>query len=376
MRDLNKFKGCLVGGAIGDALGYAVEFSAAGEIFAKYGPGGITRYDCAHGKALISDDTQMTLFTATGLLFGTTRGKMRGIMGAYADYINHSYRNWLATQVDGSPQEFSGSKVSWLVNFPELYAAREPGRTCISALYQNKRGSMQDPINHSKGCGGVMRVAPIGLYFIDRPYSPDKVDLLGAEAAALTHGHELGYIPAAALVHIVRLLASGEAPDVLSAVRSAMEAMPRLFPQAEHMGEFLALMERAIALSQRELPDLDAIGQIGGGWVAEETLAIAVYCALKYPHDFEKAIVASVNHGGDSDSTGAVTGNILGAFLGYDALPAFYLKKLELRDVILEVAEDLYSDCRMGEYSEYSDPLWVSKYIDLDYDPEKRDWAR
>ena len=109
------------------------------------------------------------------------------------------------------------------------------------------------------------------------------------------------------------------------------------------MKEFLALMEKAVRLAGRSPDDLTAIHQLGEGWVAEETLAIAVYCALKYPDDFEKAIVASVNYNGDSDSTGAVTGNILGAYLGYDALPGFYLRDLELRDIILEVAEELHS---------------------------------
>lgn len=85
-----------------------------------------------------------------------------------------------------------------------------------------------------------------------------------------------------------------------------------------------------------------AIKQIGEGWVAKETLAIAVYCVAKYFDDFEKALVASVNHSGDSDSTRAVTGNILGAAIGYDALPEHFKSNLELHDVILHVADDLW----------------------------------
>ena len=87
MRDLNQYKGCLIGGAVGDALGYAVEFLSAADIFKKYGENGITEYELRHGAAEISDDTQMTLFTATGLLVGTTRGMTRGIMGVNAGAI-------------------------------------------------------------------------------------------------------------------------------------------------------------------------------------------------------------------------------------------------------------------------------------------------
>ena len=71
-------------------------------------------------------------------------------------------------------------------------------------------------------------------------------------------------------------------------------------------------------------------------------MAIALYCVAKHFDDFEKAIVASVNHAGDTDSTGAITGNILGAAIGYKALPEFYKKDLELHDVTLEIADDLY----------------------------------
>lgn len=90
MRDLNKFRGCLIGGAVGDALGYAVEFLPASAIFKKYGENGITEYELHREVAEISDDTQMTLFTATGLLIGTTRGMTRGIMGDYANVISHT----------------------------------------------------------------------------------------------------------------------------------------------------------------------------------------------------------------------------------------------------------------------------------------------
>ena len=119
----------------------------------------------------------------------------------------------------------------------------------------------------------------------------------------------------------------------------------------------------AVALARQDVDDRDAIRRLGEGWVGEEALAIAVYCALKHSDSFEDAIIASVNHSGDSDSTGAVTGNILGTALGYRAIPDHYLEKLELRDIIEEVAQDLYEDCKMSEYGDYRDPVWESKYI-------------
>ena len=377
MRSLDKFRGCLVGGAIGDALGYPVEFMKTSQILAKYGPDGITRYDRMRGMARISDDTQMTLFTATGLLFGQTRGMMRGIGGNGCGFIWNAYLDWFATQSKFFPLPDDYPKVSWLVNVEDFFHRRAPGTTCMSVLERRNPGSVEEPINEKKGCGGVMRVAPIGIYFVDNEFwSTDEIDMAGAEAAALTHGHELGYIPAAALVHIVSGLASGRFTEILPAVQDAMETIKRLFTEAAHMNDFLAIIQRAIDLAEQDWDDLYAIHELGMGWVAEETLAISVYCALKYPNDFEKAMIAAVNHDGDSDSTGAVTGNILGAYMGYDAIPEFYKKDLELHDIILEVADDLYNDCQMEEFGDYKDPIWESKYIDIDYDTEKRKQLR
>ena len=191
--------------------------------------------------------------------------------------------------------------------------------------------------------------------------------MIGAEAAAITHGHELGWLPAAALVHIIRYLVENEGESILAAVQDARFTLPDVYPEAEKMDVLQALLQKAIDLSKTELDALDAIRELGQGWVGEEALAIAVYCALKHPDSFEDAIVAAVNHSGDSDSTGAIAGNIMGAALGFQAIPEKYLEKLELRDVILELADDLFNDCQMEEYGDYEDPIWEAKYVRMDY---------
>ena len=105
----------------------------------------------------------------------------------------------------------------------------------------------------------------------------------------------------------------------------------------------IGILERAMELAADPyIDDLEAIQMLGEGWVAEETLAIAVYCCQKHADDFAAALVASVNHSGDSDSTGAVAGNIMGALLGASAIPNQYTKDLEMKDLILDIAERLY----------------------------------
>lgn len=368
MKNLDKFKGCLLGGAAGDALGYAVEFLDEQSIIRQYGQEGITEYDLDNGKALISDDTQMTLFTADGLLLGTTRGRTKGIMGSYPSYIALCYKEWYRTQTEKYP--LSGCHYTWISHLPDLFSKRAPGMTCLSAIEDGCEGTITEPINDSKGCGGVMRVAPIGLYFIDNEYyGPEEVMRIGAEAAALTHGHELGYIPAAALVHIINCLAKDGEHSVLEAVTDSLAWTRAVFSKARHLKDFEKIMERAIELASSDMDDVKAIHALGEGWVAEETLAIAVYCALKYPADFEKGLIAAVNHNGDSDSTGAVAGNIIGANVGISGIPQKFTDHLELRDLILEIAEDLYTDCPMKHDRDVENRSedWVHKYIENDY---------
>lgn len=372
MKNLDKFRGCLIGGAAGDALGYEVEFLSSSAIFSRYGENGITEYTLRNGIAQISDDTQMTLFTATGLLLGTTRGMTRGIMGSYPSYIAYSYKDWYKTQTERYPlpEEYH---YSWLVNVQEMFSRRAPGNTCMSALSSSEQGTIGTPINNSKGCGGVMRVAPIGLYFEDKGISINEIDMIGAETAALTHGHSLGYISAAGLVHIIYLVAHNENISMLDAVNDMKRSIEGQFAEDKHLHKFIGLVDRAIELSQRnDIKDLDAIRELGQGWVADETLAIAIYCSLKYYDNFEKALIASVNHSGDSDSTGAVTGNIVGAYLGLKGIPQKYLDCLELKDVILDIADDLYNDCKITEYGSYRDEVWEQKYIYMTYSPKTK----
>ena len=378
--NLDRIRGCFVGGAAGDALGYTVEFSGEDEIFSRFGKEGITEYepDGLTGKAIISDDTQMTLFTANGLLVGDTRGCMRGIQGWPRGYVAMAYQDWLKTQEISfeqsrtEPRRPMHSTVSWLMDVPELYRRRAPGSTCLSALkYGKPHGDdfIEEHLNDSKGCGGVMRVAPLALDYEN--VDIEKLDLEGAQIAAITHGHSLGYMPAAVLTHILHHIVFPEKEMSLKEiVIEAKQTTEKLFEGDKHLDELTAIIDQAIRLSENKYSDLNNIHRLGEGWVAEETLAIAIYCALRHQDDFSAGIIAAVNHKGDSDSTGAVTGNILGALLGYDAIDDKWKKDLELHDVIIEMADDICHGCQMSEYSDYEDPDWFRKYIGMQWKDE------
>ena len=122
-------------------------------------------------------------------------------------------------------------------------------------------------------------------------------------------------------------------------------------------------------LARDAAEDDAALRALGEGWVAEETLAVALYCALRYEDDFDRALIAAVNHSGDSDSTGAVTGNLVGARLGLAGIPAKYRERLELREVILELAEDLAA---AGGEAVPETECWAAKYVTAAYPPPRR----
>lgn len=363
MGNIDKYRGCLLGGAAGDALGYAIEFDREEAIAARYGSRGIRDYQLdERGLAPFSDDTQMTLYTANSLLCSLAAlsaqasgdaqdsGDAQASSGApalpspaaLATYapaqMAQFYVEWMYTQV--SPYPLAEPK-AWISSLPELFASRAPGVTCMNACEAMANGAKA--VNNSKGCGGIMRMAPVGLINTCPSFSGVELQCLGAQLAELTHCHELGWMPAGVFAHIVSLLSRDEASSVREAATQALNTLPEAFPNAHYLGQLQELLRYTLRLADSDMPDLEAIHALGEGWVAEEALAIGLLCSLRHEDDFAGAITSAVNHGGDSDSTGAIAGNIVGAHLGLAGIPQRYLEHLELRDTISKIADDLFT---------------------------------
>ena len=337
----NRIRGCLAGGAAGDALGYAVEFDRLSAIRSRYGFPGITGYelDPVSGKALISDDTQMTLFTAEGIMNAMEAGVREPGSRKLYKYVHNAYLDWFSTQGRVPVKRpLTDAKPCSLLEVPQLHASRAPGLTCLGALSDPRGRDLYDPVNNSKGCGGIMRVAPAGILYPDAP--PEQVVEMGAEMSAITHGHPLGCFPSGIFSAIIQQAVYDEEDTPLAVMTErAVEAARSLYGQSDLWEELEQLIDRAVSCAGNDMDDDRNIRELGEGWVAEETLAVALYCALRYENDFSAGITAAVNHDGDSDSTGAVTGNILGALHGYDAIGNEWKEDLEILDVILDMAD-------------------------------------
>ncbi|GEO82573.1 ADP-ribosylglycohydrolase family protein [Pararhodospirillum oryzae] len=329
----DRFRGCLLACAIGDALGAPIEFLSLPHIRDRFGARGVRDFvTSADGLGSFTDDTQMTLFTADGLIRAAAPPAHDPL-----PFLHRAYVRWLATQREAGAPDIAPDLPGWLGLHPALQARRAPGATCLGALHAHRPGSTEAPLNNSKGCGGVMRVAPIGLACTD----PSRAFGLGCAAAALTHGHPSGYLTAGVLAALISVLTQGESLD------QALEHARALLRPHAGAEETLAALEAAQTLAQAGPPSPEALETLGEGWVAEEALGIAVYAVLATT-TLEEALVLAVNHGGDSDSTGAIAGALVGTRDGTAAMPIRWVSRLEAQDLIEQVADDLYQATRHG----------------------------
>jgi ADP-ribosylglycohydrolase len=238
-----------------------------------------------------------------------------------------------------------------------------PGNTCLTALAAMPTLGAKAR-NDSKGCGGAMRVAPVGLYCARDPgVSPQRAARrafdLGCDLAALTHGHPSAQSAAGAFAALIALLALEWELD------EAIDEVLPLIVKRPLGSETLQAMRKAAALARTGDPAPEKIASLGEGWIAEQALAIALYATLAAP-DFTSGVLLAVNHDGDSDSTAAMAGNLLGALHGVDNIPRKWLSGLELGSAIAAMADDLatYPDWPIGEFVPHSEAtsFWIGRY--------------
>ena len=340
----SKVRACLLGGALGDALGYAVEFDSLDGIRARFGSGGLTDFSQLDAPAPVSDDTQMTLYTVDGLV-EVLQWANDGVGADETACLWLAYLRWLKTQGEALPANAPDQPDRWIDAQEVLHHRRAPGNACLSGLLTGEMGTKYRPVNaESKGCGTVMRSAPFGLL----PYvSEETVYKFSADGAALTHGHPSALHSAAvfsALIHDL-LPAGSTLRDAAAAAveRAAASGVPELSERLE-----AAVRLAAEDLAGKAEPSGARMKQaLGEGWAAEEALAIGLYSALaaadaRTPEEhFRRAIALAVNHDGDSDSTASVAGNIVGVLHGTPALPKEWLEAIDARETVEQMAQSL-----------------------------------
>ena len=354
----DQIRGSLLGGAVGDALGAPVEFMTLTEIKAKFGPAGVTDYAPAYGRlGAITDDTQMTLFTAEGMLRSYVRAKLRGIC-AIPTVVCYAYLRWLLTQgITPRNPTLHVHMNGWLWTEKVLHKQRAPGNTCISALMALERASSDRAENDSKGAGGIMRVAPVAMMFAGQSDREDEVFTIGKETAWLTHGHPTGHLSAGAFAVILHALLCDHS------LESGIERARMCLSAEANCAEAIAAIDLSLSLAKSEPNPERALARIGGAWVADEALAAAIYCTLRAA-DFANGVRMAVNHDGDSDTTGSLTGQLLGAILGEHSIPEPWLDALDAREVIAQLANDLceYRNWKLDDSGDDAERVIEERY--------------
>ncbi len=358
---LSAYRGCLLGLAVGDAMGYTVDSKTWPEIQEDYGPNGLLGYDLVNGYAEITSYTQLAAFTCDGLLVGMTRGQVQGKMAPFVRYVAMAQREWAAGQRPwGRPER----TLCWLLEQPELCRRHCMDTRLLDTLARKTLGTPEEPANSYNGPGGITAAIGVGLFFDPERMDQAEIDRLGIEAVALTHGNSLAFLSGGVLAHIVSRCGRDRALPLKELYTQAMHALETRFGhEYSQVYEITALLRHAMILAEDGSTTAQEAMQRLKCENAAQILAGAVYATLAFTEDFDGAMIAAVNHSGRSAAVGAIVGAILGARMGEAALPEFYLECLESAPALRELADDLYQGYPLIVGGKIFDGDWDRKYL-------------
>ena len=342
--------GCLLGMAVGDAMGYTVDGKTWQEICEDYGPNGLLGYDLVNGCAEVSSYSQIGAYAANGLLLGLTRGRVE----LYGKYIQLSLREWARRQnLPRDPDRY----YCWVSHISPLRRRHCRDSRMLDALRLRELGAVEAPISKNANPGSMMAAAMVGLAYDPRRMELSQIIRLGADAVASTHGSPEAFLSGAVLAAVIAGILQAPEKELKEQFLQAIEAMDAHFrgrlPQAAQLAaRFKLQLSKPAGQTQQDMEEL-------GCDTADQCLMGAMYACLVSQGDFDTAMITAVNHSGRSAAVGAITGAILGAKLGVEALPEFYLESLDVVQVLQELAKDLAQGSpTMGLF----DDDWDQKY--------------
>lgn len=304
--------GCVLGAAVGDAMGHPTEFLRSFEaIRRKYPPTGLTGFALYWERdgarfAPYTDDTQMAEVV------------LRTLIRARRD----------GADLDRAMQWMAEGFVEWSRN-PQG-GHRAPGNACLAGCDALAAGAHWSEAGGAKagGCGSVMRAYPFGLVFAG---DPDRAEEWAVQHSKLTHRDPIALAACAAMARGVALTLCGEGDDVV--MKAMVDAARRHSPRTAGM------IEQAIQDGQGGVPPEIALSRLEG-WAAHEAIAAAAYVVTRHPRDPRAAILEAANTPGDSDSIATLVGAVLGARCGLAALPDEWVNDVERSAELRALAEE------------------------------------
>ena len=353
-------RGCLLGMAVGDAMGHTVDAKSWEEIRESYGPNGLLGYDLVNGYADVTSYTPLAAFTANALLLGATRGKLRQRRASPVMYIGTALREWARTQQFSAPER----NYCWLTSVPEMRRRFCMDNGLLDALSRQSLGTPENPVFLSGKPSVLPEAFPIAILAGEFDLDDKGRDLLAAQSAALTHGEPEAFLSCAVLAHAMgKILAGQREPEAI--LRETVDEVSLEFGGYPRLSRVWEVLQYAATLAQSQaVPAQTAMERLGCR-TAPEVLAGALYACSVCGGDFDTAMIISVNHSGRSAAVGAVTGAVMGSVLGEEALPDFYLDCLEPAGTLRELADDMAQGCPMGRATSLYDDDWDRKYLNV-----------
>ena len=362
------FRGCLLGLAVGDAMGYSVDTKTWPQIQEDYGPYGLMGYDLVNGYADVTSHTQLAAFTCNGLLLGQTRGQVLGKMAPFVRYAALAQQEWAVGQ---RRYDQPTRNHCWVFRVQELRRRHCTDTRMVETLNRSRQASnrgrlysLEDAVNSYDNPASIASAAAVGLFGDPSRMNQEEIDRLGAECVALTYGSPMAFLPGAVVAHLISRCLRDQDTPLADLVEDAVTALENQFAREyRQVKEIAKLVRQAVSMAEnRNLKPVEAMERLKCDSGAE-ALAGAVYAALLCEEDFDRAMVVAVNHSGRSAAVGCLTGAILGARQGEQKLPEFYVESLEIAPVIRELADDLVQGCPMTKGNKLFDADWDQKYL-------------
>lgn len=334
-KNIAAYKGCFLGMAVGDAMGYTVDDMSLGEIRGEFGPDGLLGYDLRNDTAAVTSYTQIAAYVANGLLLYVTRGRP----GTQLQFVTLAMREWVKRQ--HFPRDPARS-MCWVSQKPELRRKLCRDARMLDAMRFEKLGTPETPINSAATPGAILTGAVMGLFFDPIRMDPPEIGRLAVQSVALTHGDPEAYLSAAVLAYAIAGIVQEPEYPLQEQFGHAIDAVSAQFggqyPQAKPLAQML---HKAISMANAAGTEPHADMETLYCGTAGQCLAGAIYACLTSHEDFDTAMITAVNHSGKSAAVAAITGAVLGALLTEEGLPDFYLESLEAADVLRQLAEDL-----------------------------------
>lgn len=350
---LDKYRGCLLGLAVGDAMGMPVDDMTLEQIRESYGPNGLLGYDLRSDYAEITSYTQLAAFVCNALLLSVSRGKGDKKL----EYVKLGLKEWTRSQQFARDPE---SSYCWVAKLPAFRRRHCRDARMLDTLRLAAMGYPEKSPNKYNTPGSLTSAIAVGMFYSPQRLTPPQIGELAAQIVGLTHGDPTAFLSAAVLAYaIAGILLEPEMPleDQFTAAISAMDHQFRgKYSEAYTVA---AALTDAVEQSKAAEPMSEVMERFRC-YSAMQCLAGAIYASLANQEDFDTAMITAVNHSGYSSAVAGITGAILGARMGYAALPDFYLESLEPVKALCQLADDMVS---FTPTKGLFDDDWDQKYV-------------